>query len=345
VAVGLWVATLGLGCGSTGENDPAVPDGSSDAARPDGKEAGSPDNNAAPTDGATDAPSERTVSDSMRPADANPSDENMVSDAFTGPSSFGTPCNADGDCAAGLLCLTADHDIWLGGGIAHGYCSFDCTNDFRICSAFGADTECLTTFAMNEAYCFKTCTFGNASSDAKCRGRTDEACTELGSSLAACLPTCGADADCPVGRYCDFVSGVCLSAQPQGDGIGTTCDPFGPKTCASGCASIDNFRGVCSGYCVLGADETCGSLGNRDGGAGSTRCVAFSTRMSQGDDGICVQSCRCDSDCIHPDAHCDFTQEPGNPMGLCLFGEVDAGRTDAACGPRRETADTSPPTD
>jgi hypothetical protein len=274
------------------------------------------------------------MKDAASDVSAAPDAQTDSSMAPLGPSPLGVPCEQDADCQDGLVCLLPDSDVWLGGGPAHGYCSLDCTADATRCASLDRYARCLTSTKMKTAsYCFKSCLLGDPNGDKKCFDREDVSCV-LVEGLPACLPNCGGDEDCPPERYCNHAEGVCMTGSEMGGPVGEDCDPFTANTCTAYCSSLGGGYGVCSGLCVLGADYACGVAADETNLAGAPLCVTFNPLDSPGDAGICVQRCRCNEDCDHPRAYCDFEADGATgELGLCLFDfEADAGTRGVSCG-------------
>lgn len=249
-----------------------------------------------------------------------------------GPSPYGKPCNTDAECAAGLTCLTEDGTSWVGGGPPNGYCSEACDEDPGVCRKRDRAATCLAPKSGIGAFCFQGCVLGDPEGG-KCRGRTDVACSGFGFSNA-CVPLCAGDWQCSAGRYCDPSRGVCVTQEPQGDPPGAACDitQFN-DTCAGDCAGSGTGLGVCNGLCSLGVRGACNVPPGVRIEPGQSACVTFDVLDGLGDLGLCVQTCACDADCLHPDATCQTsaTALPGEPR-LCLFEDApDAGRA-LTCG-------------
>lgn len=252
--------------------------------------------------------------------------------APTGPSSsqLGAACARTADCGAGLLCLTATGEEWLGGGPPNGFCSADCnTGGDELCGSIEADSLCVGV-SDTASYCIPTCTTGSAAGP-KCQDRPDVACdpvvfSDLG--VAICRPMCRGDEDCN-GRLCDFATGSCVDDLPTGDPLGSSCNPETEQTncstgfCLGGSTEGTTDVGYCTGWCTVGA----GGCGSTDGSvnAGDSFCLPAWSGTSVGDLGLCVQTCDCDADCDadrfrcgrYPDA-----QESLGVQGFCF--EFDA---------------------
>jgi hypothetical protein len=223
----------------------------------------------------------------------------------------------------------------MGGGPAHGYCSLDCTADPQLCLAFDAHAHCMTSSQMTTSYCLKGCVLGDTAGEAKCADRPDLSCSLIGLT-PVCMPNCGGDADCPASRHCDHRDGVCVDGPRLGEIPGFDCDPELPvseTTCDAYCAAFPNGAGVCSGLCTLGAPYACNVPADTNDVVGLPLCITF-TGDGPGDTGVCVQRCRCNEDCDHPQAYCDLDRpEVHDGIGLCLFDfDAEPGTLGVACG-------------
>ena len=222
--------------------------------------------------------------------------------------SFALPCTEDADCGDDLICVTAESSSLGIGGPANGLCTEPCTD-----SCPDPATACVN-FAGNGSYCMPQC--GLADGVIDCQGRPDMVCDVLqggtgiecttdadcaqGSCLdseclvplSLCLPRCGADSDCPSGRFCDPGSGECVDDEPAGLGLDESCDPA---------ASTDECRGFCGTTsmtcvetCTFGAFPTCGS---DDPTFATAECFPVLDGTDLGDIGVCVRLCDCSSEC------------------------------------------------
>ncbi len=284
---------------------------------------------------------------------------------------FGDPCDTDRDCADGMICLSPIGTGWFGGGPSGGYCTVSCANDAAVCSQY-TNAICVEGSSPTEAFCFEGCTRGQV---AKCDGRVDVACFGFAVG-AACLPTCGTDSQCPEGRFCDLVSGVCVDEQPQGDPIGTPCELGGANTCAGFCDDFGGY-GLCTGFCTVGLDAPGCGIDPADGvNTGDPFCLPlFSQTDAAGDTGECIQRCDCNGNCFDSQALClswgsaeavDLfssegvcarTSEDAGAGLVCAVGpqpdggpgpQVDAGpdaSTTADAGNNSSTADAATPVD
>ncbi len=228
---------------------------------------------------------------------------------------LGAACDDDLDCGPDLSCLAAtsnDFDLGEGvtGGPPKGMCSTRCESDPAVCQAFSDTATCLYV-NDTDAYCFEGCEFGSTGQGfdpEKCHGRPEFSCRPLQVSetefVAACLPRCNSDADCPSGRFCDPLLGLCSSVEPTGGDIGVAC--METADCQGVCLNIvdDNDEPIsqtCSERCTLGAFPACGWDGT---GEATAVCLFPDSNISRlggspgiGDDGFCTALCDCNDDC------------------------------------------------
>jgi hypothetical protein len=236
-------------------------------------------------------------------------------------SALGTPCVRDSDCEGVLSCLTSTGSAWLGGGAPHGYCTATCDTDGD-CETIEADAVCVGV--GSQAVCVATCLAGD--SGAKCQNRVDVACDPIvffDFGISICRPMCRNDEDCD-GRLCDLGSGACVSQLPDGDPIGSSCNPslgIDESTCATGqclpgATPGTDGLGVCTGLCTVGA----GGCGTTEGmlDAGEPFCLPMWGGTTVGDLGLCMQSCNCDDDCDAEGFRCG--RYPGALEGIGIEG-------------------------
>jgi hypothetical protein len=224
----------------------------------------------------------------------------------------GAICQDDGDCRAGLACLTAGSTSLAGEGPSAGLCLADCGRDRSACQAVDAATQCVVLddggtaeTADDDAFCLPTCQLGApAPNDDKCRGRVDLVCSEAtaGTGLGFCRPACRGDIDCG-SRRCNLRTGLCSDEPPSGPGIGAACDPAAPQ-CAGGCIEHGPTYAECSGVCRLNSPG-CGQLPSSDPPYDFWCYLDPSSRGGDGDLGYCTRLCDCDDDCDRADAVCD----------------------------------------
>lgn len=265
--------------------------------------------------------------------------------AAAGPASglIGADCADDGDCRKGLSCLTAGSTAIHGEGPAAGLCVLDCARDDSVCQKTDAGSTCVVlddrgTSATRDdtAFCLPKCTLGDPpANDDKCRGRIDLVCSEetAGTGLGYCRPACRADLDCG-SRHCDLRTGLCGDDTPQGDAIGSACDPAMPK-CSGGCIDHGASYAECSGVCRLNTPG-CG----QDPAAGAPYdyyCYLDpSGGGGEGDLGYCTRVCDCDDDCGRDDAVCephDKLKSKTGRAGVCASKVFASGgaRPSLAC--------------
>jgi hypothetical protein len=153
----------------------------------------------------------------------------------------------------------------------------------------------------------------------------------VGATFAACLPTCGSDSQCPDGRFCDIVSGVCVDDEPQGDPVGTPCDLDGANTCQGFCDDFGGY-GLCTGFCTVGLDAPGCGVDPADGvNPGDPFCLpVFSQTDAAGDTGLCIQRCDCNDNCLDSQALClswgsADAVDAFSSEGVCARTTADAG--------------------
>lgn len=218
---------------------------------------------------------------------------------------LGMACADDSECDPGGACLLPnDRDPFLGGGPAGGYCTAPCTLDI---DCPGLDGVCLDA-ESGEGRCFLGCEIGvppyTSESDPlspdKCHGRHDLRCQTVGEA-PVCLPTCGADSECPADRRCDPRLAVCVEEPFAGDSLGAACDPQN-DTCAGRCVLFLTGVSKCSSLCVLGGgiDEVTTECGGLSAGF----CAFRPMGNGMGDYGFCTESCSQHADCQNPDFWC-----------------------------------------
>jgi len=230
-------------------------------------------------------------------------------------SPIGKSCLVDGDCVAGLTCITTASNTLGGGGPPGGFCSLDCSGDGgqATCAQYDPGATCLLA-SDTQAFCFEGCTVGSQDAN-KCHGRSDMACNQATDSTGApvtgddyCAPACRGDFDCK-GRKCDLASGLCVDTT-TGTGklpLGSQCTP-GAKVdqCTGVCIQFTDGTSTyptCSGLCTLGqlgCDQDPSSTAPPD----SVCNLPISATATVGDSGFCAQLCDCDSQCRFPGFIC-----------------------------------------
>ncbi len=224
---------------------------------------------------------------------------------------LGLACAADGDCGAGLTCLTAAgvNPAFAGGGPANGYCSKACTTDD---DCPGNTSLCAGAAGGVKGVCLLTCDLGpelmfldDPLDENKCHGRDDVRCASVTTTLTACLPTCGKDDQCPAGRVCDPRSAVCVDKANTGLASGSKCDPMAmTPECAGICVNFSGGTTTCSSPCALGGDITDPTAVSDCGGLEKGLCVYSPTGNGAGDFGFCAPGCSLQSDCQNTDFWC-----------------------------------------
>jgi hypothetical protein len=246
-----------------------------------------------------------------------------------GPSSGlpGATCQDDGDCRAGLTCLTTSSTSLKGEGPSAGLCLAECARDPSVCESLYPDTQCVVldqgetpASIDDDAFCLPTCKLGPpGEGDDKCRGRVDLVCAEdtAGTAAGYCRPSCRADLDCG-DRYCNLSTGLCSDTPLSGDAVGAACNPAAPQ-CAGGCVEHGSNYAECSGVCRLNTPG-CGQLPSSKPPY-DFWCYLDPSRVGgDGDLGYCTRACDCNDDCEREDAVCSpeetLTGETGR-RGVC----------------------------
>jgi hypothetical protein len=219
------------------------------------------------------------------------------------------PCTEDADCGTDLICISAESSSLIAGGPAAGLCTEPCTDacadPAAICIGFGDAGS----------YCMPRCIPGDGL--VECQSRRDMACelipgfigtactadtdctdavcvnSECAVPIGVCFPRCGADSDCPQGRFCDRALGECVDEEPTGLGLGEACDP---EAATNECQGFCGSAGLCMEPCTLGAYPTCGS---DDPSLGTAECASalYPGTPDLGDLGLCIGLCDCASEC------------------------------------------------
>jgi hypothetical protein len=254
-----------------------------------------------------------------------------------GPNSglLGATCEGDGDCRTGLSCLTASSTGIDGEGPSAGLCVVECAGDDSTCAELDEGATCVTlddrgssSATDDAAFCLPGCTLGEPdANDDKCRGRLDLVCAErtAGTGEGYCRPACRSDIDCG-DRKCNLRTGFCADTLPEGDPIGSACDPSAPE-CAGGCIDHGSSFAQCSGVCRLGTPG-CGQ-GNADGPPFDFYCYLDPAgEGGEGDLGYCAKVCDCNDECGRADAVCEPRQslaEATGRKGVCASAEFASG--------------------
>lgn len=250
------------------------------------------------------------------------------------PSSVGTPCLRDADCASDETCLDGDEDTFLGGVPAVAVCTLPCDEDPSLCERRDPPSTCVITDdrgtedpSDDRAHCLEACTIGTLSAE-KCRGNeglvcatvdsldssagtmrspgssdsSDAGSTASSSAEGVCRPLCSRDADCSP-NVCNLRTGACEARENRGEAFGTECDPDASEsTCEGVCVEVDGAA-FCSHRCWFGSTEDCGD----EGAAMASGLCRFPEEPSGliGDAGFCAVLCDTDADCDHPGLRCD----------------------------------------
>lgn len=246
----------------------------------------------------------------------------------------GRACEASAECGEGLQCFTPTSTDFLGGGVAHGYCSTGCDDDSD-CTSVDRQSACVVQPGDATGVCIRTCLSMDPTSLAenKCLGRLDVACqSEAYQGLAMftglrqngwCYPQCASDDDC-AGRRCDPARGVCVDTVTPGLAIGEACTSN--AQCAGlACVSVAPEEAFCSAPCVFGVPIGCG-FGTAPSTPRGAGCFVpaeqgFVSTEGAGDVGLCFELCAEDSECSQPGWVCTKSADIEariNRPGVCL---------------------------
>jgi hypothetical protein len=240
---------------------------------------------------------------------ATTSGSGSTSSGLTGDN-LGIQCAADGDCGAGLKCITPDaKDATFGGGPANGYCSKACATDD---DCPGNASLCVGAMGGQMGLCLATCDLGpelmfldDPLDETKCHGRDDVRCSNVTTTLTACVPTCGKDEQCPAGRVCDPRTAVCVDKANTGLPSGSKCDPMAQTPeCAGLCVNFSGGTTSCSSPCALGGEITDPTTVNDCGGLEKGLCVYSPTGNGAGDFGFCAPGCTVQDQCQNSSFFC-----------------------------------------
>jgi hypothetical protein len=235
---------------------------------------------------------------------------------------IGQTCLKDSDCGTqGLTCLLPTGTEFLGGGVANGVCTLDCSADINAvspsavsaCAKVDPSATCLQV-SPTQGFCWELCTTGAVpSSEIKCHNRRDMGCYDpdmVGTGY--CKPTCRGDFDC-AGRKCDLSEGICVDSIPAGRNLplGSMCDPqLNDDPCQGRCIGISAndsgplaSQGFCSGLCKIG-EIACGVDPTSKNPIAADCLFAPDMNADLGDLGFCAQLCDCNADCKNPDFIC-----------------------------------------
>lgn len=280
------------------------------------------------------------------------------SDSFVGRS-----CTEDGQCGAGLECLTSSSNDFFGGGPAGGYCTTACA-DASECTALDPQSDCVVPPGATAGLCVRTCQSlaPRSLAENKCLGRRDLACNSVAylelqtftglRQPGWCFPQCGSDEDCD-GRSCDLGRGICTNTPAAGLAIGARCEAN--ADCASQmCVGVAPGEQFCSAPCVFGQPVGCGfgpSATQRDAGCLAPIVQGFlGGGEGEGDVGFCVELCTVAADC-EQNASRNWSCAPSTPAqtrfnrdGVCFPPEpvTDAGAEDGGDGDDGGGTDAGP---
>jgi len=264
--------------------------------------------------------------------DAAPDTSNDVQSdtADSGGGTLGAQCGSDTDCVQGLSC-------WHDDGVedrypAHGLCTVACEDD-ATCSSLSLGAKCVLPWSgatPGSKRCVEACkakTPGFSSATAgmpadKCHGRNDMACYE-----GRCGPRCNDDSACSTGK-CSAKTGYCHTGQVE-----TWTDNLGQPVssnfeCPAGLIT-NSTATVCTPACTLGVVPSCGWKG--PGTAAAAACLP-ALGGGQGDLGMCLALCDCDSDCTAPlkcVALSSGVQQATERKGYCWMGQQSLTCADA----------------
>lgn len=264
-------------------------------------------------------------------ATAASSSVQVASASVVGPSStasgmaaskLGEVCDKDGDCGAGMRCITPESNSpILGGGAVNGYCTKDCSKDDE-CP--GEGSSCIVPPNSNTGECFLGCTIGpelefidDMLDPGKCHGRDDLRCSEL-SMATVCLPVCSKDEQCG-SRQCDTRTGYCVDKASTGKPLGALCNPDAKvPECAGFCQKFTGTTpAICSAPCVLGDNDFFNT--NDCGGLDKGLCVYRPSGYGAGDFGRCASACTSHDQCGNPAWWCSANNFAEN--GYCFTTE------------------------
>jgi hypothetical protein len=245
-------------------------------------------------------------------------------------------CVEDGQCDGTLVCRERRCVVDCA--------AVECPVDRRLCDpADGSCVECLERAdCPEERLCVQRACVPGCEQDADCR--TGWHCRLDGGAVGSCVEcfeaghctggreclggaciqkACGADADCPTGKFCHPLLRECLALPPKacgddGDcgilGVGGFCDPL-TRTCIDPCVL---GRCLAAGKkCVDGGCYECGA----DADCAGTPC----SRRDRTCDG-----CKTDGDCVSSGWHCDVAS------GACRECVTDEHCPGGVCHPDKD---------
>lgn len=260
------------------------------------------------------------------------------------PLSNGSTCTADGACASGHCVDTVCCDRACGGqceacdlagkvgacssvtGAPRGgrpACSDGAGDPCKAKTCGGTDgSACVYAPAGTVSCGTASCTAGVETHPAKCDGAgacadTPKPCGAFKCGATACLTTCGGDADCTTGSYCN--AGSCVSKV----GLGEPCS--GASACASGLFCTD---GVCCATSSCEAGSACNTPTKK--GACAKKVGTTCGSPDECGSGFCVDGFCCDSACNGQCEACDVADEGGS-FGKCTAVTGKPHGTRTAC--------------
>lgn len=220
---------------------------------------------------------------------------------------LGGACASDADCADGLECLKSASAIerWPGRGLCTLKCdasNVEAPAGESTCTSHTPGSHCLKV-GSSQGYCVEGCelsptpltSLSTGQLPRKCHGRNEMACKLTPSGGLGCYPSCNSDAACSAGEKCE-VSGFCTRGSAPGwDQIGQTAAP-GPGGCSFVTGSAPDE--LCTARCTVGVVPSCSWSG--PGAKAQAACLKIYSGAGQGDSGLCVGLCDCESDCTAP---------------------------------------------
>jgi hypothetical protein len=191
------------------------------------------------------------------------------------------------------------------------------------------DAICLSAAMGGTGTCVLSCMLGpklkflndSIALDGKCNGRNDVRCAMVAMATYACLPTCGEDSQCPMGRVCDPRRSVCVDTPSTGKPQGSSCDPMAmTPECAGTCVSFTGTTAtLCTENCELGGDPNDPTNTPNCGGPQKGVCAFSPSGNGAGDFGFCAPACSKQDDCQVPNFWCVSIQ------GLTGTGNITNG--------------------
>lgn len=274
----------------------------------------------------------------------------------------GAPCQQDGHCQTGLTCLTDPEFFAPGaeGTVPGGFCTASCNLSLDTCGVHGANITCIARTQGTEdtsddvGYCMQACIVGNGLP--KCYNLPDQVCLPLSDTgQGACFPYCMDDLACTQSEFCDPISGMCVSAEPEGKGYGEACAV--DDECVGGrCLLLEEGgEGFCTGRCVYYGEQAagCGFTPPAEGEEAippDAVCAPLQATASLNDPGLCLPVCDTDEDCKLESMQCSIIDDPVFPaavgrLGVCSVPDALAdGGAPLPPEPEADAATPPPPT-